>query len=247
MPNANMANGNTANVVFDTTDQTFQADVIERSKSVVVVVDLWAAWCGPCKTLGPIIEKVVAATGGKVVLAKVDVDANPAIARAFQVQSIPAVYALRNGQVVDGFTGALPEHQVSQWVAGLLPTTEQNAVAALLAAGDEASLRQALELEPGNENVVAALAELLIARKDVPEALQLLQRIPETDRVRKLAAEARLAFAPVDDFDATLEKLLPAVKADEDARRQFLDILETMGPGDPRTAQYRRRLTAQLF
>jgi len=235
------------NVVFDATDQTFQADVIERSKSVVVVVDLWAEWCGPCKTLGPILERVVAATGGKVVLAKVDVDANPAVARAFQVQSIPAVYALRNGQVIDTFTGALPEHQVSQWVAGLLPTGAQSAVAALLARGDEASLRQALELEPGNEDVVVALAQLLIVRTEITEALALLQRVPETDRVRKLAAEARLAFAPVDDYDATLETLLASVKTDEDARRQFLDILETMGPGDPRTAQFLRRLTAQLF
>jgi putative thioredoxin len=238
---------NMTNVVFDATDQTFQADVIERSKSVVVVVDLWAEWCGPCKTLGPILEKVVAATGGKVVLAKVDVDANPAVARAFQVQSIPAVYALRNGQVIDTFTGALPEHQVSQWVAGLLPTGAQSAVTALLARGDEASLRQALELEPGNEDVVVALAQLLIARTEITEALALLQRVPETDRVRKLAAEARLAFAPVDDYDATLETLLASVKTDEEARRQFLDILESMGPGDPRTAQFRRRLTAQLF
>src|SRR3954465_8450439 len=96
--------------VVDVTDATFETEVLERSKSVTVVVDLWAEWCGPCRTLGPILEKVVDATEGKVVLAKVDTDANPGVAQAFRVQSIPAVYALRDGAVVDGFVGALPEH-----------------------------------------------------------------------------------------------------------------------------------------
>src|SRR3954464_529062 len=96
----------------DVTDATFEQDVIERSKTVPVIVDLWAEWCGPCKTLGPIIERVVDKTDGEVLLVKVDVDANPNIARAFQVQSIPAVFALHNGAIVDQFVGALPEHQV---------------------------------------------------------------------------------------------------------------------------------------
>ena len=94
---------------IDVTDATFPTEVVERSKQVPVVVDLWAEWCGPCKTLGPILEKVIDETGGKVVLAKVDVDANPQIAAAFQVQGIPAVYALKDGKVVDGFVGAQPE------------------------------------------------------------------------------------------------------------------------------------------
>src|SRR3546814_20719050 len=102
-------------------------------------------------TLGPILEKVVDATGGAVVLAKVDVDANRAIAQAFQVQSIPAVYAMRDGKVVDGFVGALPEHQVQAWVDQLAPSQEESELSKLIAAGDEASLRRALELEPGNE------------------------------------------------------------------------------------------------
>ena len=87
---------------IDVTDATFQAEVIDRSYEVPVVIDLWAPWCGPCRTLGPILEKVIDATNGQVVLAKVDTDQNPGIARAFQVQSIPAVYALQNGQPVDG-------------------------------------------------------------------------------------------------------------------------------------------------
>src|ERR1043166_8191859 len=106
----------------DITDATFEQDVLERSKQVPVVVDLWAPWCGPCKTLGPIIERVVADTGGKVELAKVNVDVNPQVSRAFQVQSIPAVYALKDGKVVDGFVGAQPEHVVQAFVEALLPT-----------------------------------------------------------------------------------------------------------------------------
>ncbi|MBA3287565.1 MAG: thioredoxin, partial [Acidimicrobiia bacterium] len=132
-------------MAIDVTDATFDEQVILASAQQPVVVDLWAEWCGPCRTLGPIIEKVVDATDGKVVLAKVDIDANPGISKAFQVQSIPAVYALRDGQVVDGFVGAYPEHEVQRFVDGLLPTAEQDEVAQLLAAGDEASLRTVLE------------------------------------------------------------------------------------------------------
>lgn len=232
---------------MDVTDATFQTEVIERSMTTPVVVDLWAEWCGPCRTLGPILEKVTAATGGKVVLAKVDVDANPGIGQAFQVQSIPAVFAVKDGQVVDGFVGAYPEHVVEEFVRALLPSEEDEVVQRLLDAGDEASLRQALELEPGNEDVIVALAELLVEQGNSDEALQLLARLPETERTRHVAATARLAQRPVDDFDAQLDALLDRVKDDEEARQQYIDILELMGPLDPRTAQYRKQLTARLF
>ena len=232
---------------LDVTDATFEADVVQRSKSAPVVVDLWAPWCGPCRTLGPIIEKVVDATGGQVVLAKVNVDENPQISGAFRVQSIPAVYALRDGQVVDGFVGAYPEQEVTRFVAGLLPTDQENEIAALLAAGDELSLRQVLSREPGNEDAIVALGELLVERGDGEEALALLERIPESERTRKVAAAARLGVVPDDDHDATLTALLPRVKTDDEARQEFVDILELMGPDDPRTADYRRKLTAQLF
>ncbi|MBV8302587.1 MAG: thioredoxin, partial [Acidimicrobiia bacterium] len=105
----------------DVTDATFEQDVLERSKQVPVVVDLWAPWCGPCRTLGPIIEKVVDATEGGVELVKVNVDENPRVSATFQVQSIPAVYGLRDGKVVDGFIGALPEKAVAEFVARLAP------------------------------------------------------------------------------------------------------------------------------
>lgn len=232
---------------IDVTDATFQTEVIEKSKSVTVVIDLWAEWCGPCRTLGPILEQAVAATDGKVVLVKVDVDANPGIARAFQVQSIPAVYAMRDGQIVDGFLGAQPEHEVQRWVNSLLPTQEESLVASLVRAGDEASLRRAVELEPGNEDAVVALAQLLVDQEAFEEALNLLERIPESDRTRPIAAAARLGNAPPDDYDQQLTDLLPQVKADDAARQKFVDLLELMGPDDPRTATYRKKLTQQLF
>ena len=231
----------------DVTDATFESEVVEKSKTVPVVVDLWAPWCGPCRTLGPIIEKVIDATDGEVVLTKVNVDENPAISQAFRVQSIPAVYALRDGQVVDGFVGAYPEHEVQRFVDGLQPTEEETELSSLIAAGDEASLRQALELEPGNEDAIVALGELLVERGDGDEALALLERIPESERTRKVAAAARVGAAPIDDYDATLTGLLPRVKGDDEARQEFVDLLELMGPDDPRTADYRRRLTAQLY
>lgn len=234
-------------MAIDVTDATFQTDVVDQSMSKVVVVDLWAPWCGPCQTLGPIIERVVDETGGQVVLAKVDIDQNPGIQQAFRVQSIPAVFALKDGQVVDGFMGALPEHDVREFVQRLLPDEAETMVASMIAMGDEGSLRAALEIDPGNEDAIVALAELLIARGEPDEALTLLTRIPESDRTRHVAAKARVGVVPDDDHDTTLTELLDRVKTDDDARQQFVDILELMGPLDPRTAKYRKLLTGRLF
>lgn len=239
--------GNVTTMAIDVTDATFQTEVLDRSREKVVVVDLWAPWCGPCRTLGPIIEKVCDETDGEVVLTKVNIDENPGIAQAFGVQSIPLVVALKDGQPVDGFLGAQPEHMVRQWISQFVPTEEENEVAQLIAAGDEDSLRAALELEPGEERVIVPLAELLVADGRTEEALELLNRVPETEPVRLVAAKARLATKPADDYDAQLTALLDQVKADEDARRQYLDILEVMGPDDPRTAGYRKQLTSRLF
>ncbi len=231
----------------DSTDATFQSDVIDRSMTMPVVVDLWAPWCGPCRTLGPILEKVIDATDGQVLLVKVNTDENPAISQAFQVQSIPAVYAIKDGAVVDGFMGAYPEHVVQQFVDSLLPGEGENTLASLLAEGTEGAFRAALEIEPGNEDAIIGLAELLVARGENEQALQFLARIPETERTRVVAAKARVHPAPDDDHDATLTALLDRVKDDEEARQQFVDILELMGPADPRTAAYRKKLTARLF
>ena len=234
-------------MAIDVTDATFQTEVIDRSATAAVVVDLWAPWCGPCETLGPIIEKVVAETDGKAVLVKVDIDENPGIAQAFRVQSIPMVVGFVEGQPVDAFMGAQGEHEVREFVERLLPTKQETLLESLVAAGDEASLRQALEMDPANEDAIVALGELLVARGDTDEALALLSRIPETERTRHLAAMARLGTEPDDDHDATLTTLLDQVKGDDEARQQFIDILELMGPQDPRTAEYRKQLTARLF
>ncbi len=232
----------------DVTDATFEQAVLARSREVPVVVDLWAPWCGPCKMLGPMLERAVAATGGAVELAKVNVDENPQIAGSFKVQSIPAVFALRDGAVVDAFVGAVPEAQVNAFVAKLAPPASE--ADQLVAAGDEASLRRALGLEPGHTGAVVGLARVLVGRGDAEEALELLGRVPETAEIRALAAEARLLGKNVDlgaDVSGLLDALLDRVRDDESARQEFVDLLETLGPEDPRTTRYRKALAARLF
>jgi putative thioredoxin len=233
----------------DVTDETFQTAVIERSADVTVVIDLWAPWCGPCRTLGPVLEQVVEEAGDQFELVKVNIDDNPQVAAAFRVQSIPAVFAVRDKAVVDGFIGALPEAQVRDWVANL--GAVQSEADQLVAAGDEASLRQALELEPDHSAAIVGLAELLVDKGDDPskeEALGLLARIPESPETRRVAALARTgADVNPDAFEDKLAELLPQVKTDEKARQEFVDLLDLMGADDPRTGEYRRRLSAALF
>jgi len=233
--------------MVDVTDATFQTAVIERSMTVPVVVDLWAEWCGPCKQLGPIIDSVVAATEGQVELAKVDVDANPNISQAFRVQSIPAVFAMRDGQPVDQFTGALPEAEITAFVAKLLPVKELTEVERLIETGDEASLRAALELEPANAEVITSLAELFAGEERGDEALALLEKIPETPATRRVAALARVGPEAVLDVEARLGSLLDRVKGDDDARKEFVDLLELLHDDDPAKADWRRQLTQRLF
>jgi putative thioredoxin len=237
---------------IDVTDATFDAEVLARSEQIPVVVDLWAEWCGPCRMLGPILEKVVDETGGRVVLAKVDTDANPNTAASFQVQSIPAVYAVVGRKVVDSFIGAKGEREVRQFVEALVPSPEQERVAGLVAAGDEASLREALELAPADETVIVALASLLVADGRDGEALELLDKVPSTAQTRQVAARARLAGVGVDQADpAAIEQrlatLLELVKDDPEAKTEFLDLLEVLGPTDQRTVEWRRKLTTRLF
>src|SRR5687768_9412071 len=235
---------------IDVTDDTFETEVLERSASVPVVVDLWAPWCGPCRTLGPILEQVIDGTEGRAVLAKVNVDENPRVGATFRVQSIPAVFAVRDRQVVDHFIGALPEPAVRAFVEGLAPAASP--ADKLVAVGTEDALRAALDLEPDHAGAITALAELLVERGDAEakdEALSLLARIPESAETRRIAALARVEGAAsassADDIERELDELLERVKADEEARQRYLDLLEVLGPGDPRTLRYRRALTSR--
>ncbi|MDH5520393.1 MAG: thioredoxin, partial [Acidimicrobiia bacterium] len=157
--------------MIDVQDATFEAEVIQRSMTTPVVVDLWAPWCGPCRTLGPMLEKVIGETKGKVVLAKINVDENPGASAAFQVQSIPAVYALKDGQVVDGFIGGQPEPAIREFVDKLLGDEPSSELHALLAAGDEESLRKAVELDGDSVQAVGMLAALLLQSDRAPEAV----------------------------------------------------------------------------
>jgi putative thioredoxin len=239
--------------MLDVTDATFEQEVLVRSAEVPVVVDLWAPWCGPCRTLGPVLEHVVEETGGAVELVKVNIDENPSVAASFQVQSIPAVFALRAGQIVDHFIGALPEAAVRDFVQRLAPAPSEAdlLVAEAATTGSEEPLRKALELESDHVGAIEALATSLIARGEPEEAMGLLRRIPETPSVRHLLAEARLAAADVDvdheEVGVVLDGLLERVRDDEVARQEFLDLLETLGPEDPRTNDYRKALATRLF
>ena len=233
-------------MIIDVTDATFETEVLARSEHTPVVVDLWAPWCGPCRQLGPMLEAAVDATAGKVVLAKVNVDENPRIAQTFQVQSIPAVFALDGRRVVDGFVGAKGRPEIDDFVARLLPTDDEMILAELVTRGDEGSLRQALELDPGFEPAVHGLAQVLVDSGRGEEALALLARVPDSPTSRLLAAQARTSV-PDDGYEAKLDALLEQVKADDAARQEFVDILELMGPTDPRTAAYRKKLTSRLF
>lgn len=242
--------------MVDVSEATFEQDVLEKSDEVPVVVDLWADWCGPCKTLGPILEKVIDETNGQVVLAKVDVDANPRLSEMFRVQGIPAVFAISERKVVGSFVGAQPEAQVRQFVESILPSADEQLVADLVEVGDEVALRQALTAVPGHPVATVALAELLVGEGRTEEALAELAKIPETAETRRVAALARThgtpgheadADGPLAGVEAKLDDLLTRVKGDDEARQEFLDLLELMGPDDPRTADYRRALSRQLF
>ena len=235
-------------VVIDVTDANFASSVIERSMTVPVVVDLWAEWCGPCKTLGPILEKVIHETGGAVELAKVDVDANPQVAQAFKVQSIPAVFAIHEGQIVDSFVGALPEKAVREFVERLAPGT--SVVDQLVGAGDEASLRSALELDATNAEAAIALGDLLRQSDRLDEAESVLEPFVHLLGAKTVLARLRLQRSGVSlegDVDLTLDHLLEQTATDATAKDHLLEILDALGPDDPRYVAYRRRLASRLY
>ncbi|MFV0260726.1 MAG: thioredoxin family protein [Acidimicrobiales bacterium] len=246
-------------MMIDVTDASFQSDVLERSMTTPVVVDLWAPWCGPCTTLGPMLEKVVDETNGRVVLAKVNVDENPQVSAAFQVQSIPAVYAVSGGQMVDGFIGAQPEAAIRAFVDKLAGAADPGELQRLVAAGDEESLRQALELDPSSVLAAFQLAALLIDADRAAEAIPVLEALPadavEDPQVQGQLATlldvARARAVPTTEREritTRLVELLDVVKGDDDARQEFVDLLAELAPGDPSgAADWRRKLATRLY
>jgi putative thioredoxin len=242
----------------DVTEATFESEVIERSRSLPVVVDFWAEWCGPCRTLGPALEAAATARAGKVVLAKLDVDSNQAIAMRYGIQGIPAVKAFRDGTVASEFVGAVPRAQVEAFFDALVPSRADQ----LLAAGDELSLREAAGLEPRRADIAVALARARLERGAEDEALQAVEPHEADFAAAGIAARIRLTRAGVaaaafealeaGDPEAALDGLLDEIpEADDDARedlrRAFIGILSEGEQGDPLAREYRRRLSAALY
>ena len=171
-------------MIFDTTEATFEQDVIERSRELPVVVDFWAAWCAPCRMLTPVLEQAVNERAGRIALAKLDTEANPSLAAAFQIQGIPAVKAFKDGRVESEFTGAQPPAVVARFLDSLLPSEADG----LVASGSEEDLRRALELEPSRADAGVALAQMLADRGEREDALALLDGFPGSFAAEGLAA-----------------------------------------------------------
>jgi putative thioredoxin len=247
-------------MAIDVTEATFQQQVLDRSAELPVVVDFWAEWCGPCRTLTPALEKAAEARAGKVDLVKVDVDANQGLAMRYGVQGIPAVKAVRDREVIDEFVGAQPPRAVEAFFDRLVPSEADQ----LVHSGGEEDLRRALELEPARADAALALARLLHERGEDEEAAELLGRVAGNFEAEGLAARIRLARdadGPLTEalvaFDAGdrekgIELLLAALDGSEDGQREdirkaIVGALTELGTDDPRTRDYRRRLAAAIY
>ena len=254
-------------MAIDVTEATFDRDVIELSKQTPVVVDFWAEWCGPCKALSPALEAAEAKRGGRVLLAKVDVDSNQALGGRYDVQGIPAVKAFRNGAVVDEFVGAVPPARVEAFFDSLLPSQADE----LLEKGDELSLREAAELDPGRADIAVRLGRARLERGAEEEALAAVASHPGDFAAAGLAARVKLsragiaaeAFAALDRgerdgaLDALLVELEPRSEVNGDAgldpgarrellRQAIIGVLSELDPGAPEARAYRRQLAAAL-
>ena len=229
-----------------------------------MVVDFWAEWCGPCRTLGPALEKAVNARNGQIELAKVDTDRNPRIAQEFQIASIPAVKAFKDGKVVAEFIGAVPPARIEAFLNEIVPSEADR----LSESGDEESLRKALELDPRHAQAAIGLGRQLLGRGDAEEARDILRAFPHDFVADGLAARAELSLggdgASADElqaaFDAwdrgepgeALEALQGVLVAEQDQerrdliRRVMVAIFTELGADHPLAREHRRRLAAAL-
>jgi putative thioredoxin len=244
---------------MDVTESNFEADVLDRSHSLPVVVDFWAEWCAPCRQLGPILEREASKRSGRLELVKLDVDANPTVSRSYGIQGIPAVKAFHKGRVVAEFVGAQPTAAVERFLDSLLPSEAE-----LLAhRGDEVSLRAALELEPGHADAAIQLARILHGRGQKEEALEILGNVNGSFAAEGLAARIRLertavpdlsrAFAALDAgdkeqaLDALIEAITSARNSRDEIRRVVVGILDELGLDHPLATRSRMRLASALY
>jgi putative thioredoxin len=258
--------------IIDGTEQNFDKEVVARSQELPVIIDFWAPWCGPCRELGPVLERLATESAGQFLLVKVDVDQQPGIAQAFGVQSIPAVFALRNGRFVDQFTGALPEDEVRKWLAQFQPSPAELLVkeARRLESEDvaaaEEKYREALELDPGDDATRIELARMLLKQHRNADCREIIAKLesrgflePEAEHIkaelelRAAAAEAggvgecRAALAARPDDPQLKLKLAEALGAGQQFREALELCLEVVQSATGEARNEARNTMVNLF